>query len=162
TGSTASRCEGLAVSDRCTTVSSNSRSAEVPRWYLTSPEPCTSSGLAELPWNSENIALNGLFITLTRVLSRPRCGMPRTTSLQAQLAAALQDLLQRRDHRLAAVQAEALGAGVFLVQELLEALGGDQALVDRPLALDRELGLVQAALDALLDPQPLLGILHVH
>ncbi len=40
--------------------------------------------------------------------------------LQAELAAALDDLLQRRDHRLAAVEAEALGAGIFDVEEILE------------------------------------------
>src|SRR3546814_14930750 len=39
--------------------------------------------------------------------------------LEAELAAALQDLLEGRDHRLAAVEAEARGAGVLLVEELL-------------------------------------------
>ena len=51
--------------------------------------------------------------------------------LDAELAAALQDLLQGRDQGLAAVQAEALGAGIFLVEEPLEGLGGGQALEDR-------------------------------
>ena len=50
--------------------------------------------------------------------------------LEAELAAALDDLLERRDHRLAAVEAEALGAGIFDVEEILEALGLDQ-LADR-------------------------------
>ena len=44
TGSTISRCDGLAVSDRCTLLPSNSRSDDAPRWYFTSPEPSTSSG----------------------------------------------------------------------------------------------------------------------
>src|SRR3546814_9981169 len=47
--------------------------------------------------------------------------------LEAEVAAALEDLLQRRNHRLAAIEAEALGAGVLLVEELLEDLGrGDR------------------------------------
>ena len=56
TGLTASRWDGLAVSERWTVLPSKSRSDDVPRWYLTSPEPWTSSGLAALPWNSEKIA----------------------------------------------------------------------------------------------------------
>src|SRR3546814_9654866 len=55
--------------------------------------------------------------------------------LEAEVAAALEDLLQRRNHRLAAVEAEALGAGVFLVEELLEDLGCGQALQDGALAV---------------------------
>ena len=55
--------------------------------------------------------------------------------LHAELAAALDDLLQRRDQRLAAVEAEALGAGVLDVEELLEALGLDELVEDRLLAL---------------------------
>src|SRR3546814_12160763 len=72
--------------------------------------------------------------------------------LEAELAAALQDLLEGRDHRLAAVEAEALGAGVLLVEELLEDLGGGQPLQDGPLAVDREIGLVADGLAALLYP----------
>src|SRR4029079_16611083 len=40
---------------------------------------------------------------------------------QAELAAALDGLLERRDKRFAAVEAEALGAGEFHITELLEA-----------------------------------------
>ena len=72
--------------------------------------------------------------------------------LDAELAAALEDLLERRDHRFAAVEAEALGAGVLDVEEALEPLGLDQPLEDGALALGGELGLVADALDALLDP----------
>src|SRR5205085_1534115 len=64
---------------------SNSRSDEAPRWYLTSPEPSTSSGLAEPPLNSWNSARCGLFITWVRTLRRPRCGMPSTISLTPRL-----------------------------------------------------------------------------
>ena len=55
--------------------------------------------------------------------------------LHAELAAALDDLLQRRDQRFAAFEAEALGAGVALVEEALELLGRGQALEDGALAL---------------------------
>ena len=55
TGLTASRCDGLAVRLRWTMRPPGiSRSVEVPRWYLTSPEPSTSSITAS-PWNSEKI-----------------------------------------------------------------------------------------------------------
>ena len=46
----------------------------------------------------------------------------------AEIAAALDDLLERRDQRLAAVEAEAFGAGELGVAELLEAFGFDQLL----------------------------------
>ena len=82
--------------------------------------------------------------------------------LEAQPTAALEDLLERRDHRLAAVEPEALGAGVALVEELLESLGGGQALEDRPLAFRGEVGLVVDGLDALLYPGLLVRLLDVH
>src|SRR3546814_9553164 len=82
--------------------------------------------------------------------------------LEAELAAALQDLLEGRDHRLAAVEAEALGAGVLLVEELLEDLGGGQPLQVGPLAVDREIGMVADGLDALLYPGLLGRVLDVH
>ncbi len=55
--------------------------------------------------------------------------------VDAQRAAALDDLLQRRDHGLRPVQAEAFGAGEALVQEALEALALDQLLQDGDLAV---------------------------
>ncbi len=82
--------------------------------------------------------------------------------LHAELAAALDDLLQRRDHGFAAVEAEALGAGVFLVEELLEHLGRGQALQDRDLAAVGEVALVAAAFDPHLQPLALVRILDVH
>src|ERR1700759_5705877 len=70
----------------------------------------------------------------------------------AERAAALDDLLERRDHRLAAVEAEALGAGELQVAELLEAFGFDELVEDRALALAGKVDLLVAALDALLQP----------
>ena len=72
--------------------------------------------------------------------------------LDAELAAALDDLLQRRHHGFGAVEAEALGARVLHVGELLEDLGLDQLVEDRLLALDGEGDVLVLALDALLDP----------
>ncbi len=83
-------------------------------------------------------------------------------SSHAQRAAALDDLLQRRDHGLAAVQAEPLGAGEALVQEAFEALGLDQLLQDGDLALLGERDLLVAALDALLQPGLLGRVGDVH
>ena len=81
TGSTASRCDGLGSSETCTRLPATSMSVDVPRWYFTSPEPPTSSGLKLPPTNSLNSAVNGLRTMLTSVFSRPRCGMPITTPL---------------------------------------------------------------------------------
>ena len=76
--------------------------------------------------------------------------------LHAEIAAALDDLLERRDQRLAAVEAEALGAGELDVAEFLEAFGLDQLVEDRALAFAREGDLLVGAFDALLDPALLL------
>ena len=72
--------------------------------------------------------------------------------LRAERAAALDDLLQRRNHRFAAVEAEALGAGVAHVEEFLEAVRLDQLLQDGALALLGEVDFLVRAFDALLDP----------
>ena len=88
--------------------------------------------------------------------------MPMHDFLHAEIAAALDDLLERRDQRLAAVEAEALGAGVFDVEEFLEAFGFDQLVEDGALAFAGEADLLVAALDALLDPALLRGVGDVH
>ncbi len=80
----------------------------------------------------------------------------------AELAAALDDLLERRNHGFAAVQAEALGAGVFDVEEALGAFRLDELGEDGAFALLREAHLLVRALDALLDPGALLGVGDVH
>ena len=60
--------------------------------------------------------------------------MPSTISLHAQLAAALDDLFQRRDGGFAAVQPEALGADEAVGAEFLEAFRLDQLVEDGLLA----------------------------
>ncbi|PWC78652.1 hypothetical protein TSH64_31485 [Azospirillum sp. TSH64] len=82
TGLTHSRWDGLAVSDRWTMLPLKSRSDEVPRWYFTSPEPWTSSGLDGLPWNSEKTAEKGLPMKLVSMFRRPRWAMPTTASFR--------------------------------------------------------------------------------
>ncbi len=77
---------------------------------------------------------------------------------QAKLAAALDDLLERRNHRLRAIESKAFRAGIFDVKEILEALGLDQLAKDRALALSRELDFLVRPLDALLNPGLLRGI----
>mmetsp|Transcript_9454 Transcript_9454/g.33262 ORF Transcript_9454/g.33262 Transcript_9454/m.33262 type:complete len:434 (+) Transcript_9454:909-2210(+) len=90
TGFTASKWLGFASSDRCTFCPLGYvRSKDVPRWYLTSPEPLQSPvsssaavSAAWMPWNSRKMSSLGLRMTLDSMLRRPRCGMPITTSLQ--------------------------------------------------------------------------------
>src|SRR5258705_5902081 len=55
--------------------------------------------------------------------------------LYAEIAAALDDLLQRRDQRFSAIEAEALGASEFEIAEFLKAFGFDQLRQDRAAAL---------------------------
>src|SRR5690606_24921721 len=82
--------------------------------------------------------------------------------LEAELAAALDDLLERRDQRFTAIKAETLGALVLDVDELLEAFSLDQLRQDRLLAVRREFDAFVWTLDALLNPRLLLRIGDVH
>ena len=88
----------------------------------------------------------------------PAVGHPQRDLLEAELSAALDDLFEGRDHRLRAVEAEALCAGVLDVEEILEALGLDQLAEDRALAFLGELDFLVRPLDALLNPRLLGGI----
>src|SRR5262249_27682450 len=80
----------------------------------------------------------------------------------AERAATLDDLLERGNHRFAAVEAEALGAGELEVAELLEAFHLDQLVEDVALALAGEGDLLVRALDALLQPALLRRVGNVH
>src|SRR5260370_33949177 len=70
----------------------------------------------------------------------------------AERAAALDDLLERRNHRFAAVQPETLGSGELYIAEFLEAFGFDQLIEDGALAFTRERNILVRAFDAFLDP----------
>ncbi|EGE56100.1 hypothetical protein RHECNPAF_750063 [Rhizobium etli CNPAF512] len=82
--------------------------------------------------------------------------------LQAEMAAALQDLFERGDQRFTAVETEALGALELDVEELLVTLGFDELGEDRLLAFGRESHALVWTFDALLDPGLLLRIGDVH
>ena len=87
-------------------------------------------------------------------------GHPEHRLLDAALGRLVQDGVEQRDRRLGPLEAEALLADVAGVQEALEGLGRVQALEDVVLLLGREGA--GHALDVLLDPSLLLGILDVH
>ena len=82
--------------------------------------------------------------------------------LDAQLAGLLDDRLDQRDGALGALEGEPLGAHVLDVQEALEALGLVELREDFLLFVVGQLGGVARALDALLNPRLLVGILDVH
>ena len=82
--------------------------------------------------------------------------------LHAQLAAALDDLFQRGDHRLAAVESEPLGADEAQRRELFETFGLDQLVEDRALAFFRERDFLVGSFDPALQPILLLRIVDVH
>src|SRR5262245_24485687 len=87
---------------------------------------------------------------------------PEADFLDAEIAAALDDLLERGNQRLGAIKAKTFGAGVFDVEKFFEALGLDQLVEDRALAFTRESYLLVSPLDALLDPAFLGRVRNVH
>ncbi|MEY9295032.1 hypothetical protein ABH979_008106 [Bradyrhizobium ottawaense] len=82
--------------------------------------------------------------------------------LHAEIATALDDLLERRDQRFSAVETEALGAGELGVAELFKTFGFDQLGQDGSAAFAGERDLLVRTLDALLDPGLLRGVADVH
>ena len=126
-----------------------------PRWYFTSPEPCACDGF-RLPSNSLKICEYGLPTMLASTLSRPRCGMPMTTSSSACSAAWSIDGIHHRDDGLRALEREPLLPNVFGLQEGLERLGGVQ--LGQDVLLLRDGRLLVLDLDALLQPLLLLGL----
>src|ERR1700759_3139374 len=81
--------------------------------------------------------------------------------LHAERTAALDDLLERRDHRFAAVETKALGAGEFQIAEFLKAFGFDELVEDGAFAFGGERDFLVRPLDALLDPAFLRGVRNV-
>src|SRR6185437_2747981 len=71
----------------------------------------------------------------------------------AKRAAAFDDLLQRRHHGFAAIEAKPLRARVAEIEKLFEALGLDELVQDCPLALAGEADLLARTLDACLEPR---------
>ena len=82
--------------------------------------------------------------------------------LDPERAAALDDLLERRNGRFRAVETEAFGSRVFDVEELLEAFRLDELVEDAFLADGGEFDDLVGPLDALLYPRLLHRIGNVH
>ncbi len=82
--------------------------------------------------------------------------------LKPQCAAALDDLFHRGDQAFTTIEAEALGAHVFDMEEFLEALSLDQLVQDGFAAFAGELDFLAKAFDPLFQPRGLLGVGDVH
>src|SRR5213083_460734 len=82
--------------------------------------------------------------------------------LDAERAGVLDQRVEEGDERVAALEREALGGRIAELEELLEALGGDQAVEDDEPVLPGEVGMVGGRLHALLEPDALLLALDVH
>ncbi len=80
----------------------------------------------------------------------------------AQLAAILDDRLERGNHRLAAIEAEALGADVFLAEEGFVLFAADHCGEDRLLAFGGELDRVFGGLELVLQETAFFRIRDVH
>ena len=78
--------------------------------------------------------------------------MPRTMSFTPKCAAALDDLLERRNQRFPAIEPKALGAGIFDVEKFFEAFGFGKLVEDGLLAFRGEGDFLVWAFDPLLDP----------
>ena len=80
----------------------------------------------------------------------------------AKCTAALDDLLQRRNHRLTAIKTETLGAGGLDINEFLETFGFDQLGENGALALPREGDFLVFAFKARLQPALFGGVGDMH
>ncbi len=87
-------------------------------------------------------------------------GHPDDSRVEPGVGRSGEDLVEDRDRRLGALDAEPLGADVLRGEELLERLGGVEAFEDAVLLLlgHRRMG----AFDLALDPALLVGLLDVH
>src|SRR4029450_13189521 len=74
------------------------------------------------------------------------------------VGALVDQLLEDRDQRLAALEREALGGGVARLEGLLAPLCRAQRLEDARAVLGGEVGLVERRLHALLEPAALLAV----
>src|SRR5438309_5581863 len=82
--------------------------------------------------------------------------------LDAERAGVLDHRVEEGNERVAALGRETLGGRIAELEELLEALGGDQAVEDAEPVLGGEVGMVGGRLHALLEPDALLLVLDVH
>src|SRR5215472_12680517 len=85
-------------------------------------------------------------------IQAPAMGHAQHNFLHAQGAAALDDLLQRRNHRFPAVNPKTLGAGVFDTEKLFESFRLDELIKNCPFAFPRKEDLLSRPFDSLLQP----------
>ena len=160
TGSTASRWEGF---DAMVIGSSSPalpwKTPCAPLWYFTSPEPWTDSG-SRLPSNSSKISRYDLPDDVGQHVEAAAVGHAHHDLGDAGAGGRVEQGVEQDDGRLGAFEAEALLPDVARVEEALEHLGGVEAVEDVALLLEVERG--RLALDVLLDPALLLGVLDVH
>ena len=95
----------------------------MPRWYFTSPEPLLDAvGVLRALELAEDLTV-GLAGDVGEHVEAAAVGHADRDLVEAGLGGALQDLVEQRDERLAALEAEALLADVLGLQERLERLG---------------------------------------
>ena len=87
---------------------------------------------------------------------------PDDDFLDTEVAAALDDLLHRRDQGFATVEAEPLGAHILDVQEFLEPFGLDQLVQDRATPFAGEADFLAVAFDPFLEPTGFFRVRDVH
>ena len=111
TGSTISRCAGLTVSERCTFLPSSSRSRRVAEvvLHVARAFDIVGGGRAALELVKQRAVR--LRHHLRQHIEAAAMRHAKHDLLHAEIAAALDDLLQRRDQQLSPVETETLGAG---------------------------------------------------
>ena len=135
-GSTVSRWLGLAASStRMSAPDGLTYLPVTPRWYLTSPEPCTVRRV-DVALELGEDRLVALAHDVGQHVEPAAVGHAERRRASRPASAALgEDLVEDRDRRLGALDAEPLRADVLRGEELLERLGGVQALEDAVLLL---------------------------
>ena len=134
-GSTVSRWLGLAASStRMSAPVGLSYLPVAPRWYFTSPEPCTERRVDVTLELLEDLVV-ALADHVGQHAEPAAVGHAERRRIEPGVGGHRQDLIEDRDRRLRAFETEALGADVLGGQELLERLGGVEPLDDALLAL---------------------------
>ena len=160
TGSTASRWLGFDA--RLTTISLPAGDwclPDAPTWYFTSPEPWADIGSSS-PSNSRKICSYDLPTTLASTLSRPRCAIPSTVSGNPESAAAESTESSIGITVSAPSRLNRLWPRYLVCRKRSKASAALSRSRIAPLVVEGQLGV--DALDLVLDPRLLLGLLDVH
>ena len=160
TGSTASRCDGLAATDTLIV-------DPLPDGELALGAQVVLHVTGALHRTRVDVALElaedlgvALADDVGEHVEPTAVGHADGDLVEAVVGGGLADLVEQRDGRLAALEAEPLLADELRLQEGLERLGLVELVQDAQLLLARWLHM--RLLDALLDPLALLGVLDVH